>query len=642
MAAPRRALARRPAISAVLPISLILLTALPSPGQEPSQPREAILFMEIPTVVSAAGVAQPLNEAPAAVSVLSAEDIKSSAALSIPDLFRLVAGLDYIRVSASNVGIAARGLNLPGNLARSRMQVLVDGQSVYEDVLGIIYWHEIPIPLDEIERIEVVKSPATALYGDKAFAGLVNIITKSPDQLRGTLVRETVGEAGTTITDIVHGGGSGPLRYKLSVGYDRTNQFSNPPDDRTGRQLGRADARGHAYVEGRIDETSTLSLTLGFDQFDRREVSIPTQTDVQVVSGYTGYAKLNYTRGDLRAQVSYSRFDGDIRADFQVRPYSPVVNILQAQLDYSTRLGASHLVSGGVTYRFLSADSAFFADGGGTQNLGRFYLQDQWSLLKNLTLTTGVGVDFHPEAGVSASPRGVLVFTPWPDHAFRVSVARAFRNPSFIENFLFEPVKTRPGQRGPIATLLGNDRLEPEEMRSYEVGYQGRLNGRVRVWVDFFYNQLENLIAPVAPKLLTVQFENFGRGDAYGTETGIEARLTSWLTGFANYTYLQRTGAADAMGMASNHKANIGFAASLPHGFSASTTGSYVGVPENSHTGVNAYFLVNVRVAKQFTVLGTPGELSLEVSNLFDDTHREIKGGDVIDRRTSGTLRLYF
>jgi iron complex outermembrane receptor protein len=634
--------APRAALAAIVLVPVIALTAAPSPGQQAVKPPEAILFMEIPTVVSATGVAQPLTEAPAAVSVLSAEDIKNSAALSIPDLLRLVAGLDYTRVSASNVGIAARGLNLPGGLARSRMQVLVDGLSVYEDVLGIIYWHEIPIPLDEIERIEVVKSPATSLYGDKAFAGLVNIVTKSPDQLRGTLVRETAGEAGTTITDILHGGGSGPLRYKLSVGYDRTNQFPNPPDDRTDRQLGRADARGHAYVEGQIDETSTLSLTLGFDQFDRKEVSVPTQTDVQVVSGYMGYAKLNYSRSGLSAQVSYNRFDGEISAHFQVQRYFPVVNILQAQLDYTTKLGASHLVSGGVSYRFLSADSAFFANGGGTENLGRFYVQDQWSLLKNLTLTTGVGVDVHPLAGVSASPRGALVFTPWPDHAFRVSVARAFRDPSFIESFLFEPIKSRPGARPAILTLLGNDRLDPEEMRSYEVGYQGRLYGRVRVWADFFYNQLDKLIGVVATGPLTVQFANSGRGDAYGTETGIEARLTSWLTGFANYTYLQRTGDADTMGLASNHKANVGFAASLPGGFSASATGSYVGVPENSHTGVNAYFLVNARVANRFTVLGRAGELSLEVTNLFDDTHREVRGGDVIDRRITGTLRLYF
>jgi iron complex outermembrane receptor protein len=252
-------------------------------------------------------------------------------------------------------------------------------------------------------------------------------------------------------------------------------------------------------------------------------------------------------------------------------------------------------------------------------------------------------VDVHPEAGVSASPRGALVFTPWPDHAFRVSVARAFRDPSLIENFLVEPVKVfvRPNLPPVIFTFLGNDRLKPEEMRSYEAGYQGRLFGRVRVWADFFYAQLDDLIGTQQVGLTGVR-QNLGSGTSHGTEVGTEARLASWLTGFANYTYLQRTGNAELMGLASNHKANVGFAAQLPWGFSASATGSYVGVPENGHTGLDAYFLVNLRVANAFRVFGVPGEVSLEVLNLFNDAHREVTGGDVIDRRINGSFRVRF
>jgi len=635
-----RALGPSSALAALLPFSLIVLMAAPARGQEPAQAKEALLFMEIPTVISAAGTAQPMTEAPAAVSVLSAEDIKNAGVLSVPDLFRLVAGLDYVRSSASNVIIAARGLN-----ARARTQVLVDGLSVYEDVLNLVYWHEIPIPLDEIERIEVVKSPATALYGDKAFAGLVNIITKSPDALRGTLVRQTVGEAGTLVTDLIHGGGTGPIRYKLSAGYDRTNQFPNPPIGRTDDELGRADARGHAYVEGQIDEASKLALTLGFDQFDRRETTIPTAAGVQVVSGYQGYARLNYSLGDLRAQVAYNRFEADLTAPFQVRSYAPVLNLLQAQLDYSTRLGASHLLTGGFVYRFLSADSALFADGGVTESLGTFFLQDQWNLLKNLTLTTGIGVDVHPEAGVSVAPRGALVYTPWPDHAFRVSIARAFRNPTVLDNFISQPIKVvvaPPPFPPAVVRLVGNDRLKPEEMRSYEVGYQGRLFDRVRVWADFFYAQLDDLIGLVPLGTQAVTSTNLDSGDAHGTEAGLEARLTSWLNGFANYSYLQRKGNTALMGLASNHKANVGFAARLGWGFSASATGSYVGVPENGHTGLDPYLLVNLRVANAFKVSGMAGELSLEVFNLSNDAHREVTGGDVIDRRVSGSLRVRF
>ncbi len=258
-------------------------------------------------------------------------------------------------------------------------------------------------------------------------------------------------------------------------------------------------------------------------------------------------------------------------------------------------------------------------------------------------MTTGVGVDVHPEAGVSVSPRGALVFTPWPEHSFRVSIARAFRNPTVLDNFIFEPIKivVAPPPFPPvIVPLVGNDRLKPEEMRSWEVGYQGRLLDRVRVWADFFYAQLDDLVGQVRLGNQAVTSANVDSGDAHGTEVGLEARLTSWLNGFANYSYLQRKGNTTLMGLASNHKANVGLAARLPWGFSASGTGSYVGVPENGHTGLDAYYLANLRVANAFKLFGMAGELSLEVFNLFNDKHREVPGGDVIDRRVSGSLRV--
>jgi outer membrane cobalamin receptor len=100
--------------------------------------RELLLFMEVPTVVTPTGREQPLTQAPSAVTVITAEDIRRSGATSIPELLRFVPGLDFFRTSASDVSIASRGLN---RIDRSRIQVLVDGLSVYEDVLGLIYWH---------------------------------------------------------------------------------------------------------------------------------------------------------------------------------------------------------------------------------------------------------------------------------------------------------------------------------------------------------------------------------------------------------------------------------------------------------------------------------------------------------------------
>jgi iron complex outermembrane receptor protein len=197
----------------VLPLALGSSSTLIMAAQQQTMTRELLLFIEVPTVVTAIGREQPLTQAPAAITVITAEDIRQSGATSIPELLRIVPGLDFFRTSASNVSIAARGLNAQ---VFARMQVLVDGLSVYEDVLGLIYWHQIPIAIEEVERIEIIRSPATALYGDKAFAGVVHIITKSPEALQGTQISTTGGEAGTGVVNLIHADVRGKLSYKLS------------------------------------------------------------------------------------------------------------------------------------------------------------------------------------------------------------------------------------------------------------------------------------------------------------------------------------------------------------------------------------------------------------------------------------------
>ncbi|HKY09430.1 MAG TPA: TonB-dependent receptor plug domain-containing protein, partial [Candidatus Binatia bacterium] len=153
-----------------------------------------------PYVITPVRREQRLNQAPSTTTIITAEEICRSGVSNIPDLLRMVPGLDVFRTSASDVNITARGLN--SRLAH-RMQVYIDGRSVYEDFLNLVFWHELPISLQEIERIEIVKSPISALYGANAFSGVIHIITKSPQALEGTQVTQTAGNAGTNITNVI-------------------------------------------------------------------------------------------------------------------------------------------------------------------------------------------------------------------------------------------------------------------------------------------------------------------------------------------------------------------------------------------------------------------------------------------------------
>lgn len=647
---------------AMLPGHAVLAQSPPGEAvtTPPASGKELLLFMQVPTVVSGTGKEQPLTEAPSAISVVSGEQIHDSGATSIPDALRFVPGLDFKRNSASDVSIGARGLVRP---ELARIQVLLDGQSVYEDVLSLVYWHQIPVPLAEIDHIEVVKSPSSALYGDRAFGGLVNIVTKSPEALRGTFIRQTAGEAGTEITDIIHGGTAGPLAYKLSVGYDRTNQFPNPEVGRTSDQLGREDVRAHAYLEARPGESSKLSLTGGFDRFERREFlpAVPTPPPFAaaqgVVSGYLGYGQLNYALDDFKAQLSYNRADVDLASDSLPRPGTAVLDVFQGQLRHSISLGGSHVLTAGGSYRFVSMDSGVLVGGSVRQHLGTFFVQEEWRLLDNLLLTAGVGVDVHPQAGVSASPRVALVYTPWANHTFRLSFAEAFRNPTILETFqnTLANLVPAPGVPPPGVTLRdqvrGSTRLDPERMKSYEAGYQGRFFERIKTRIDFFYAEYADLMSfgravktQQSPQelLFTQTNANVGGGDAIGVEPEIEVFFTSWLTGFVNYSFQHRTGKLLAMGSAPNHKGNAGLTLSLGHGFWATAFAHISGPLDVPDSNADSFATLDLQLAYRFKVFGKEAELAAYAFNLLNDRHRETTGGDLIDRRVTGTLRVGF
>jgi iron complex outermembrane receptor protein len=200
---------------------------------------------------------------------------------------------------------------------------------------------------------------------------------------------------------------------------------------------------------------------------------------------------------------------------------------------------------------------------------------------------------------------------------------------------------------------MGNQDLDPEEIHSYEVGYQTQLLEQFRIRIDFFYNRLAQLIAFQRPIFTIVssalppvpagsQYINVGGGEVVGVEVGIDVLISSWLKGFLNYSYQDRRGHLPAMGFAPHHKGNVGLTFTFPHGLSATTLVHYVGDLDTLASGVYAYTLTHVRLGYRFQVFGNKTELALQVANLFNDVHQEVPGGDLIERRLSGTIQAQF
>ncbi len=602
--------------------------------------RECLIFMDVPKVIGGTRTPKPLTEAPSTITVITAEDIQRSGVTNIADLFRSVPGLDFMRPSVSDVNITARGLN--SRLAH-RMQVYIDGRSVNGEFLNLAFWHELPISLNEIERIEIVRSPSSALFGAVAFSGAIHIITRSPDALMGTLVSQTAGNAGTIITNGIHAGTMDRFGYKVSFEHDRANHFPNPLIGRSSGDKGREDFRGNILGEYKFSESALASLSAGIDSFDRDIVpGLGDDLGRFFAHGGLGFVKFNYSFGDFKFQTTWDRLQMDMRSAKLAQTVSVLADSWRLEAQHSVKFAEQHVFTGGAGHRFSTFDAPLLTGPKRKQHFFDVFLQHEYSPVDDLTFTLGARLDTHPEAGVHVSPRGSIVYSPWKDQTFRASISRGFRNPSVIENFVNFDLLAPPFG---TVTVLGNKNLDSEEITSYELGYQSLLFDRLKARIDLFYNTLDKLsLGPISSPANPLELKLFtgGGGSIYGGEVGLDFLFTDWLKGQMNYSFQQRNVAWELLGIGARHKGNVGLRFTLPEGLEADVFVNIVGESTGFPAKVDPYTMVNLRLGYRFELLGTKGSLFFGASNLFNDRHREVPGGDIIERRISGGLQFKF
>ena len=196
----------------------------PVARQEAQLSDELELMKEEETVSIASRYDQPISQAPSNVYVVTDEDIRQSGATDLPTVLRRIPGLEVMQVTGADFNVSMRGDN---QLVANKLLVMVDGRSIYVDTQGQVYWKAIPVTLPEIKRIEVLRGPASVLYGFNAFDGIINIITKSAAEMRGTTLQFGGGAYGTISSAAIHAGTAGRFGYRLSVGHDQNQQWRN-------------------------------------------------------------------------------------------------------------------------------------------------------------------------------------------------------------------------------------------------------------------------------------------------------------------------------------------------------------------------------------------------------------------------------
>jgi outer membrane receptor protein involved in Fe transport len=459
-------------------------------------------------VVTASRRAQSSLEAPNATTVITAEDIRLSGATSLVELLRRVPGADVMTMGVGSANFSLRGFN---QRIANKVLVLVDGRSEYQDFLGMTLWSSIPIGLEEIDRIEVIRGPGSALYGANAMLGVVNIITRAPGTGRRQITA-TAGGGNTAAGSFVSYGAAGGMRYRLAVGYGQMDKWSRDfGDDRPDMRLNEPDpdigfrgARGSVATEYTFAPGLELALSTGVHRFATELYPLGTLRNF-FMDGLGAYGKADATLGPVKLKAFWNHVDADAGPQYEpIGQRSLVTHVSshvfngEALFSKGFQLGGEHLLNVGVEGRLKRVTWAYLGDQKEEFHAAAF-VQDEWRPVKPLRLVASYRVDRHPllaegQPGLAHSPRVSAVFIPLEGHAFRASGASAFREPTFLESYT-DLLVPAPGVPGASALTQGSRTLKPERMVAFEIGYRGEAPTLGIDWdVALYQNTVTNLI----------------------------------------------------------------------------------------------------------------------------------------------------
>lgn len=532
-------------------LALAALVAIPAWPQNPPPDlaNESLEDLMNIKVTSVSKQEQKVSRTAAAIFVITSEDIRRSGATNIPDLLRMVPGVDVAQINANTWAVSIRGFNTRFS---DKLLVMVDGRSVYTPTFGGVYWDVVDLPLEDIERIEVIRGPGGSVWGANAVNGVINIITKAAAETKGAMVVAGGGNTDEGFATLQYGGSLG-AKTDFRVYTKYFNQDHNPglsgPDGGDGWGVLRGGFRADVVFSSKDNLTIQGDLYRGeAGQAEPYLASVTSPLELVAigvnVSGGFVQGIWNHTfsaRSGTSLQVSYQQYKrndlilenrGTVDIDFQNHfLWGERQNIIWG-LDYRN----SRTTTVGTLAASLNPADL-------TTQLFSSFIQDEFALIHDrLYLTVGTKLEHDYYNGFSLMPSGRVVWTPSDHQTLWAAVSRAARTPSAIDASVRYNFGGFIGAGGTptLISFIGNPNVKNEDLLAYEAGYRTMLSDRVSVDLAAYYNSYTNqdTVEPTTPFIedtpapphldVPETYENLMYGETQGLEI------------FANWKVLDR------------------------------------------------------------------------------------------------------
>jgi iron complex outermembrane receptor protein len=601
-------------------------------GQDQGQPAPAeaagpfdldqLLQLE---VTSPGRKAEPWFYSATSIDVLTQEDIRRYGATTLADTFRIVPGIHVGRYIGNSYSITTRGFS---STAANKMQVLMDGRSLYTPLFSGVFWEVQDTLLEDLDRIEVVRGPGAALWGANAINGVINITSKSARETQGTLLMGGGGNEELGFGGIRYGAKAGESTYwraYTKYRYRDEQKFANGMDAEDFSEHWQSGFRTDSYLREVHQLTFQGDFYLNdFGSFARDDAH---SRGGNVLGRWTRQFSED---SDLQVQFYYDRADRDVPLQYEEQR-----NNYDLDLQHRFQLGERNDIVWGGQYH-LSEDQTgregtfIFEPQERTIQLINGFVQDEITVVPDFfTLTLGTKLERNDFSGFEIQPSARAAVTPWENQILWGAVSRAVRTPTRIES----DVRFRPNPATGLVTLRGNPDFESEDVIAYELGYRIQPLKQFSWEISTFYNVYDNLrtIEPSATGLPLILM-NEREGQTYGFETAARWQAQEWWRLTASYSLLRedfefKPGSRDPTGGSTEandpeHMARVRSSFTLPHRIEFDQVLRYVDAQPNPH--VPSYVELDLRVAWR----PIPGlELSVVGANLLDSSHPEFGGG---------------